>query len=122
MFPFLLGIAIKSCNPVDCSQPGFSVHGDSLVKYNGMGCHALLQGNLPNPGMEARSLALQADPLPTEPPVKLQWFFPMASKYLQLELESFMCLEMYFYLLIISEFRNTKNQQKTQHIESASML
>ena len=35
---------------------------------------------------------------------------------------SFMCLEMYFYLIIISEFQNTKNQQKTWHIESPSML
>ena len=31
-----------------------------------MGCHALLQGNLPNPGIEPGSPALQADSLPTE--------------------------------------------------------
>ena len=28
-------------------------------------------GNLPDPGTESRSLALQVDPLPTEPPGKL---------------------------------------------------
>ena len=33
-----------------------------------MGCHFLVQGNLPDPGIEARSLALQADSLPTELP------------------------------------------------------
>ena len=31
---------------------------------------SLLQGNLPNPGIKARSLALQADSLPAEPPGK----------------------------------------------------
>ena len=31
------------CNPMDCSPPGSSVHGDSPDKNTGMGCHALLQ-------------------------------------------------------------------------------
>ena len=35
--------------------PGSSVHGDSLGKNTGVGCHTLLQGNLPNPGIEPRS-------------------------------------------------------------------
>ena len=35
-----------------------------------MGCHFLLQGNLPDPGIELRSLALQADALTSEPPGK----------------------------------------------------
>ena len=29
---------------MDCSPPGFSVHGDSPDKNTGVGCHALLQG------------------------------------------------------------------------------
>ena len=29
---------------MDCSWPGFSVHGDSPSKNTGVGCHALLQG------------------------------------------------------------------------------
>jgi len=33
-----------------------------------VGCHFLLQGNLPDPGIEPRSPALQADALPSEPP------------------------------------------------------
>ena len=32
-------------------------------------------GDLPNPGIEPRSPALQADSLPTEPPEKTPWWF-----------------------------------------------
>ena len=32
------------------------------------GSHSLLQGNLPNPGMEPESLSLLADPLSSKPP------------------------------------------------------
>ena len=35
-----------------------------------MGCHALLWGNLPNPGIEPSSPTLQADSLLSEPPGK----------------------------------------------------
>ena len=43
---------------------------NSPVKNTGVGCHFLLQGNLPNPGIKPASLeapALEADPLPAEP-------------------------------------------------------
>ena len=33
------------CDPIDCSPPGSSVHGDSPGKNNRVGCHALLQGS-----------------------------------------------------------------------------
>ena len=33
------------CDPMDCSPPGSSVHGDSAGKNPGGGCHALLQGS-----------------------------------------------------------------------------
>ena len=36
---------------------------NSPDKNTGVGCHSLLQGNLPNPGIKPRSLALQADSL-----------------------------------------------------------
>ena len=41
------------CDPMDCSPPGSSDHGDSPGKNTGVGCHALLQRNLPgsNPGL-----------------------------------------------------------------------
>ena len=31
-------------NPMDCSPPGSSDHGDSSGKNSGVGCHAFLQG------------------------------------------------------------------------------
>ena len=53
---------------MDCNPPGSSVHGDSPGKNTGVGFHALLQGDLPNPGIKPRSPALQEDSLPSEPP------------------------------------------------------
>ena len=35
------------CDPMDCSPPGSSVHGDSPGKNTGVACHALLQGIFP---------------------------------------------------------------------------
>ena len=40
---------------MDCSLPASSIHGDSS-KDTGAGCHALLQGDLPNPGIQPVSL------------------------------------------------------------------
>ena len=40
---------------------------DSPGKKTGVGCHALLQGNLPDPGIKPRSPSLQVDSLPSEP-------------------------------------------------------
>ena len=39
------------CDPMDCSPPGSSVHGDSSGKNTGVGCHALLQGIFPTQGL-----------------------------------------------------------------------
>ena len=39
------------CNPMDCSPPGSSVHGDSLCKNTGVGCHDFLQRILPTQGL-----------------------------------------------------------------------
>ena len=63
-------LCLTLCNPRDFSPPGSSVHGDSPGKNTGVGCHFLLQGNLPNPGIKPRSPALQADSFPSEPPGK----------------------------------------------------
>ena len=38
--------------PWTVAPPGSSVHGDSPGKITGEGCHALLQGRLPEPGIE----------------------------------------------------------------------
>ena len=56
------------CNPMDCSPPGSSVHGDFPGKNTGVGCHALLQGI--DPRMALRSPTLQVDSLLSEPPEK----------------------------------------------------
>ena len=43
------------CDPMNCSLPGSSVHGDSQGKNTEVGCHVLLQGTFPtqgsNPGL-----------------------------------------------------------------------
>ena len=50
----LLCLVVQSCptlcNPMDCSPPGSSVHGNSPGKNTGLGCHALLQGIFPTQG------------------------------------------------------------------------
>jgi len=38
------------CDPMDCSLPGSSVHGDSPGKNTGVGCHALLPRFFPTQG------------------------------------------------------------------------
>ena len=54
------------CDHMDYSPPGSSVQGFSR-QNTGVGCPSLLQGGLPNPGIEPGSSALQADSLPSEP-------------------------------------------------------
>ena len=50
-----LYLVAQSCltlfDPVDCSPPGSSVHGDSPGKNTRVGSHALLQGNFPTQGL-----------------------------------------------------------------------
>ena len=38
------------CDPMDCSRPGSSVHGDSPGKSTGVGCHVFLRGIFPTQG------------------------------------------------------------------------
>ena len=48
-------LVTQSCltlfDPMDCSPPGSSVHGDSPGKNTGVGGHALLQGIFPTQGL-----------------------------------------------------------------------
>ena len=39
------------CDPMDCSLPGSSVHGDSPGKNTGVSCHSLLQQIFPTQGL-----------------------------------------------------------------------
>ena len=58
------------CNPVDCSPPGSSVHGDFPGNNNWSGFSCPPPGDLSNPGIKPRSPALQADSLWSEPSEK----------------------------------------------------
>ena len=44
------------CDPIDCSLPGCSVHGDSPGKNTRVDCHALLQGIFPTQRLNPVSL------------------------------------------------------------------
>ena len=57
------------CNPMNCSPPDSSAHGDSPGKNTGVGCHALLQGIFPTE-IKPWSPSLQVDSLPSELPGK----------------------------------------------------
>ena len=58
------------CNPMSCSSPGSSVHGDSQSKNTGVSCHALLQGIFPTQGSNTVLPHCRWIFLPTEPPGK----------------------------------------------------
>ena len=47
-------VVSDSLRPMDSSPPGSSVHGDSPGKNTGLGCHALLQGDILKPGIKPR--------------------------------------------------------------------
>ena len=60
-----------SLRPTNCSPPGSSIHGFSRQEYWSGVLPYLSPGNLPDPGIESRSPALQADSLPSGPPGKI---------------------------------------------------
>ena len=56
------------CDPMDCSLPGSSVHRILQARILERVAGSLPSADhLPNPGIEPRSPALQADSLPAEP-------------------------------------------------------
>ena len=58
------------CNPMDRSLSGSSVHGIFQARIVECGLPIPSLGNLPNPGIEPGSFALQGESLPSEPPAK----------------------------------------------------
>ena len=56
------------CDPMDCSLPGSSLHGILQARVLEWVAIFLLQGIFPNPGIEPRSPAFQADALTSKPP------------------------------------------------------
>ena len=63
-------VVSDSLQPHGLQPARFLCPWNSLGKNTGVGNHSLLQGNLPNPGIEPGSLPLQADSLPSERPGK----------------------------------------------------
>ena len=59
------------CDPMDCSPPGSSFHG--ILQARILEWPFPSPGELPNPEIEPRSPALQADSLPSEPPGKFNY-------------------------------------------------
>ena len=57
----LLQLSPTLCDPMDCSLPGSSVHGILQARILEW---VAMPGDLPNPGMEPGSPALQVDSLP----------------------------------------------------------
>ena len=58
------------CDPMDCSLPGFSIHGilqARILEWVGI---SFSRGDIPNPGIKPGSPALEADALTSEPPGK----------------------------------------------------
>ena len=58
------------CYPMGCSPPGSSVRGvlqEEILEWGAIP----FSGDVPDPGIEPRSRALQAESLPSEPPGKL---------------------------------------------------
>ena len=88
LFIFPLLLSAQSCNHMDCSPPGSSVHGTFPSKNTGVvGCHALLQGIFPTQGLNPGVLRLlhrQAGSLPLAPPGK---HFPTNKTAFMLALE-----------------------------------
>ena len=69
MLAELLQSHLTLCNPMDCSLPGSSIHGDSPGKNTGVGCQALRQRIFPTQGSNLPlSPALAGGSLPLVPP------------------------------------------------------
>ena len=63
-------LCLTLCDSVDCSLPGSSLHGILQARILEWVLPFPSPGDLPNPGIEPGSPALQADALTSEPPGK----------------------------------------------------
>ena len=89
--PYLVAQScLTLCAPIDCSPPGFSVHGISQDKNTGIGWHFLFQGIFLTQGSTPclLSSALQADHLTGGSPINSKC-----------QLEKKNSIYYYFYLL-----------------------
>ena len=60
MLCLIAQLCLTFCDPMDCSPPGSSVHGDSSGKNTGVGCHSLLQGIFPTACITGRFFTIRA--------------------------------------------------------------
>ena len=60
-------LCLTLCNSIGCGPPGSSVHGLLQARILKWGAISFSR-DLPDPGIEPGSTALQADSLPSEPP------------------------------------------------------
>ena len=109
--------SLQSCptlyNSMDCSLPGSSIHGDSLGKNTGVGCHALLQGIFPTQGL---SPALVDGFFSLAPPIYMCIYvhdskgsFPLRQKFQSLLLVTILvCLACYNKILLTEWFKHQK--------------
>ena len=74
------------CDPMNCSPPGTHIHGILQAGILGR-VDVSLSRDLPNPGIEPGSPALQVDSLPSEPPGKHICQLCMHAKLLNLCLQ-----------------------------------
>ena len=68
------------CDPIDCSPPGSSVHGDSPGRNTGVGCHSLLQRIFATQGSNPSLLHWRADSLPLCHPGSLLFKYEVMPK------------------------------------------
>ena len=69
----LISLYLTLCDPMDYSPPGPSFHRTARQEY-WSGLLFSSPGDLPDPRIEPRSPALQANSLPSEPPGKSKWY------------------------------------------------
>ena len=102
------GLIIQSCptlcNPMDCSPQAPLSMGFLRQEY-WSGCHFLLQGDLPDPGIEPKSPALQADSLSTK-----LWGKPILWFYINKIQTQNHTIFMYIYTCVFNVFTRTKEE------------
>ena len=91
-------VVSESLQPMDCSPPGYSVHGDSPGKNTGVGCHVLLLGIFPTQGLNPDlpqcrrilyRLSHQGSPFPSE--YSIQKLNPSRQPATQIQRQSIIC-------------------------------
>ena len=63
-------LCLTLCDPIDCSLPGSSVHGALQARILEWVAMTFSRGSS-DPGIQLGSSSLQADSLPSEPPVSI---------------------------------------------------